>query len=210
MVVIYNGYLILNNKTCQPQSSQGLGHNFSKLFKSHCFVSYISAFYYIAISVLSDVCSLVGLVVLLPINYDGVKEDKDKSYSTMDSFTISNVRRGSQRLWVHFACLCFISFYGMYLLYKEYEEISIQRIQQLQNLKHTPDRYTVIVREIPLCIEHKARDCSVHHFFSKYYPNTYYSYQMVYNTENLDELMVRSYNVHYYINDSELSDGYDA
>jgi len=28
---------------------------------------------------------------------------------------------------------------------------------------------------------------------------------MVYNTENLDELMVRSYNVHYYINDSELS-----
>lgn len=115
MVVIYNGYLILNNKTCQPQSSQGLGHNFSKLFKSHCFVSYISAFYYIAISVLSDgilfiyflfsicsikffaVCSLVGLVVLLPINYDGVKEDKDKSYSTMDSFTISNVRRGSQR-----------------------------------------------------------------------------------------------------------------
>lgn len=33
---------------------------------------------------------------------------------------------------------------------------------------------------------------------------------MVYNTENLDELMVRSYNVHYYINDSELSDGYDA
>jgi hypothetical protein len=24
----------------------------------------------------------------------------------------------SNRLWVHFACLCFISFYGMYLLYK--------------------------------------------------------------------------------------------
>ncbi|WJX36713.1 hypothetical protein P8452_24561 [Trifolium repens] len=135
------------------------------------------------------VCSLVGLVVLVPINYDSVKEVRDMSYSTMDSFTISNVRRGSRRLWVHFACLCFISFYGMYLLYKEYEEILIRRIQQLQNLKHRPDRFTIIVREIPLCIEHKARDCCVDHFFSKHYPNTYYSYQMVYNTENLDELM---------------------
>jgi len=115
MVVSYNANLILNNKKCQPRSSQGLGHNFPKLLKSHCFVTYISAFYYISISVLSynilfiyilfsicsirffAVCSLVGLAVLLPINYDGVKEDKDKSYSTMDSFTISNVRRGSQR-----------------------------------------------------------------------------------------------------------------
>ncbi|KAK2438671.1 Early-responsive to dehydration stress protein (ERD4) [Trifolium repens] len=90
-----------------------------------------------------------------------------------------------QLLWVHFACLCFISFYGMYLLYK----ISIRRIQQLQNLKDTPDRFTIIVREIPLCIEQKARDCCVDHFFSKHYPNTHYSYQVVYNAENLDELM---------------------
>ncbi|KAL5056425.1 hypothetical protein RYX36_037107 [Vicia faba] len=135
------------------------------------------------------VCSLVGLVVLLPINYGGVKEVRDMSYSTMDSFTISNVPRGSRRLWVHFACLCFISFYGMYLLYKEYKEISIRRMQQLQSLKRRPDRFTVVVREIPLCLEHKAYDCCVDHFFSKHYPNTYYSYQMVYNTENLDELM---------------------
>ncbi|XP_058734862.1 CSC1-like protein At3g54510 isoform X2 [Vicia villosa] len=135
------------------------------------------------------VCSLVGLVVLLPINYYGVKEVRDMRYSTMDSFTISNVPRGSRRLWVHFACLCFISFYGMYLLYKEYKEISIRRMQQLQSLKHRPDRFTVVVREIPLCLEHKAYDCCVDHFFSKHYPNTYYSYQMVYNTENLDELM---------------------
>ncbi|XP_050891160.1 CSC1-like protein At3g54510 isoform X2 [Lathyrus oleraceus] len=135
------------------------------------------------------VCSLVGLVILLPINYDGVKEVRDKSYSTMDSFTISNVPRGSRRLWVHFACLCFISFYGMYLLYKEYKEISIRRMQQLQSLNRRPDRFTVVVREIPLCLQHKAYDCCVDHFFAKHYPNTYYSYQMVYNTEDLDELM---------------------
>ncbi|KHN18831.1 Putative membrane protein C2G11.09 [Glycine soja] len=64
------------------------------------------------------VCSLVGLVVLLPTNY-GAQEVQNGSYFTMDSFTISNVKRGSNRLWVHFAFLCFISLYGMYLLYKE-------------------------------------------------------------------------------------------
>lgn len=44
-------------------------------------------------------CSLVGLAVILPINY-GVEETGNKinrTYSTMDSFTISNVSRGSRR-----------------------------------------------------------------------------------------------------------------
>ncbi|KAJ1406995.1 Calcium-dependent channel, 7TM region, putative phosphate [Sesbania bispinosa] len=66
------------------------------------------------------------------------------------------------------------------------------RIQQLQNLKHRPDQFTIIVREIPLCIEHKSHDCCVDHFFSKHYPNTYYSYQMVYGTEDLEVLVAKS------------------
>ncbi|XP_057453324.1 CSC1-like protein At3g54510 isoform X2 [Lotus japonicus] len=137
------------------------------------------------------VASLVGLVVLVPINYDA-EVVQNKRYFTMDSFTISNVSRGSSRLWVHFACLCFLSLYGMYLLYKEYEEILILRIQQLQNLRNRPDQFTIIVREIPVCIEHKALDCCVDHFFSKYYPNTFYSYQMVYGTEDLEVLVTKS------------------
>ncbi|XP_014499454.1 CSC1-like protein At3g54510 isoform X2 [Vigna radiata var. radiata] len=132
------------------------------------------------------VCSLVGLMVLLPVNY-GAQEVQNGSYFTMDSFTISNVKIGSNRLWVHFACLCFISFYGMFLLYKEYNEILIRRIQQIQKLKNRPDQFTVLVREIPLCIEHKARDCCVDHFFRRHYPNTYRSYQMLYKTEELEE-----------------------
>ncbi|CAJ1959029.1 unnamed protein product [Sphenostylis stenocarpa] len=103
------------------------------------------------------VCSLVGLVVLLPVNY-GAQEVENGSSFTMDSFTISNVKIGSNR-----------------------------RIQQIQKLKHRPDQFTIVVREIPLCIEHKARDCCVDHFFSKHYPNTYYSYQMVYRTDDLEE-----------------------
>ncbi|KAK7243397.1 hypothetical protein RIF29_38192 [Crotalaria pallida] len=133
------------------------------------------------------VCSLIGLVVLVPINYWGM--EAHGSYYKMDSFTISNVNKGSNRLWVHFGCLYFISIYGMYLLYKEYDGILMWRIQQLQNLKHRPDRFTIVVREIPLCTEHKTHDCCVDHFFSKHYPNSYYSYQMVYGTEDLEELV---------------------
>lgn len=79
-----------------------------------------------------------------------------------------------------------------HFIFQEYEEISIRRIQQHQNLKHRPDQFTIIVREIPLCIEHKAYDCCVDQFFSKHYPNTYYSYQMVYGTEDLEESVVRN------------------
>jgi len=81
---------------------------------------------------------------------------------------------------------------------QEYNEILIRRIQQIQKLKHRPDQFTVLVREIPLCIEHKARDCCVDHFFRRHYPNTYYSYQMVYKTEELEESVVRHAIMHCY------------
>ncbi|KAI9169185.1 hypothetical protein LWI28_008468 [Acer negundo] len=63
-------------------------------------------------------CSLIGLVVLLPVNYSS-RGGPPSSHKTMDSFTIANIGKGSNWLWVHFACLWIITFYGLYLLYKE-------------------------------------------------------------------------------------------
>ncbi|XLU53689.1 hypothetical protein S245_048337, partial [Arachis hypogaea] len=37
---------------------------------------------------------------------------------------------------------------------------------------------------------HQARDFSADNFFSKHYLSTYYSYQMVYGTQDLQELVV--------------------
>ncbi|XP_034703728.1 CSC1-like protein At3g54510 isoform X2 [Vitis riparia] len=133
-------------------------------------------------------CSLVGLLVLLPLNYTSPGGPYKSSHS-MDSFTISNISRGSNRLWVHFSCLCLISFYGLYLLYKEYNEILAKRTQQLQNIRHQPAQFTVLVREIPLCSEHKTSGCSVDHFFSKHYPYAYHSYQMLYDATDLEQLL---------------------
>ncbi|OVA15356.1 protein of unknown function DUF221 [Macleaya cordata] len=135
-------------------------------------------------------CSFVGLVILLPVNYTSQEGPSRSSLShSMDSFTISNIERGSNRHWVHFSCLCIISFHGLYLLYKEYNEILVKRIQHLHNVKHRPDQFTILVREIPFCNEHKARGCCVDHFFSKHHPYAYQSYQMVYDGKIVEDFL---------------------
>ncbi|KAK3024992.1 hypothetical protein RJ639_044369 [Escallonia herrerae] len=135
------------------------------------------------------VCSLVGLLVLLPLNYSAYY-----GYGTqaMDSFTISNISSGSNRLWVHFSCLCFISCYGLYLLHKEYNDIVTRRIEQLHNMRDRPEQFTILVRQIPLCDDHKAYSCCVDHFFSKHHPYAYRSNQILYDGKNLEDLLNRA------------------
>lgn len=65
------------------------------------------------------------------------------------------------------------------------------RLQQLRHIRNRPDQFTVLVREIPFCNEHKARACSADHFFSKYYPHDYHSYQILYDEKDVEELVVR-------------------
>ncbi|KAI3764256.1 hypothetical protein L2E82_14262 [Cichorium intybus] len=135
-------------------------------------------------------CSGVGLMVLLPINCSVSPGLSSNTRRSMDAFTISNIPRGSNRLWVHFSSLCFISFLGIYLLHKEYKIVLMKRCQQLHNLRNQPSQLTVLVRQVPLCDEHKALSCSVDHFFSKYHPNAYHSFQILYAGNHLQELPV--------------------
>ncbi|KAI3445111.1 hypothetical protein Pfo_001776 [Paulownia fortunei] len=135
------------------------------------------------------VCSVVGLLLLLPLNYTAGGGGPSRHSHSMDAFTISNISKGSDWLWVHCLCLYFVSCYGLYLLYKEYDDILLKRIHQLHNMRHHPNQFTVLVREIPLCEEHKAHDCSVDHFFSKYHPHSYQSYQILYDGEELENLL---------------------
>ncbi|XP_021750703.1 CSC1-like protein At3g54510 [Chenopodium quinoa] len=130
------------------------------------------------------VCSVIGLLILLPLNYYSESSQSNHSHY-MNSFTISNIQAGSNRLWVHFSCLWLISLYGLYMLYKEYKEILAKRILWLQKLKDRPDHFTVLVREIPLCPEHKSYGCSVHHFFTRHYQHAFQSHQMLYDGRDL-------------------------
>ncbi|KAL7157995.1 hypothetical protein ABFS83_02G113200 [Erythranthe nasuta] len=135
------------------------------------------------------VCSVIGLLLLLPLNYIAGEGGPSRRSHSMDAFTISNIANGSHWLWVHFLCLHFVSCYGLYLLYKEYKDILVKRINQLHIMRHQPNQFTVLVREIPLCDEHKARDCAVDHFFSKYHRHSYKSFQILYDGKELDKLL---------------------
>ncbi|KAK1370478.1 Early-responsive to dehydration stress protein (ERD4) [Heracleum sosnowskyi] len=136
-------------------------------------------------------CSVLGLCVLLPLNYLSNKRSSDDPQS-MDQFTISNISGGSDRLWVHYSCLCIITLYGVYLLHKEYKHIMVNRVQQQRLLRHQPNQFTVLVRNIPFCGEHKAYGCCVDHFFSKYHPYTYRSCQILYDGKDLEDLLNRA------------------
>ncbi|KAM1049385.1 hypothetical protein ACFX2C_028494 [Malus domestica] len=146
------------------------------------------------------VCSLIGLVVLVPVNYngDGLAARSDHS---LNFFSISNISPGSNRLWVHCSCLWFISLYGVYLLHKEYKEILAKRIQQLLNVRHQPNQFNVLVREIPFCSEHKSRGCCVDEFFSKHHPYAYHSYQILYDGKEFKELLNQSKSIEKKIED---------
>ncbi|KAM0050454.1 putative calcium-dependent channel, 7TM region phosphate [Helianthus debilis subsp. tardiflorus] len=135
------------------------------------------------------VCSVVGLMVLLPVNCS-VSSGLSPTSRSMDTLTISNVPKGSNRLWVHFSSLCFISFTGIYLLHQEYKIVLVKRVQQLRNRRNQPSQLTVLVRQVPLCDEHKTFSCNVDHFFSKYHPHAYHSYQILYGENHLEELPV--------------------
>ncbi|CAD6234859.1 unnamed protein product [Miscanthus lutarioriparius] len=90
-------------------------------------------------------------------------------------------------LWVHFLCLCFISFYVVYLLHKEYSEITLRRIEHLKYHYKRHDQYTILVRGIPKCPDHGTYGCYVDHFFSKHY-QTYQSYQIAHDIGNIEAL----------------------
>ncbi|XP_031475831.1 CSC1-like protein At3g54510 isoform X2 [Nymphaea colorata] len=133
-------------------------------------------------------CSVVGLLVLVPVNCTSQERSSSITLSySIDSFTISNIGRGSNRLWVHFSCLYVVSLYALYLLYQEYRSLLKRRIQQLYIIKHRPDLFTILVRGVPFCSEHNDHGCSVDHFFSKHYPHAYNSYQVVYDEQNFEE-----------------------
>ncbi|KAI3731807.1 hypothetical protein L1987_62997 [Smallanthus sonchifolius] len=134
-------------------------------------------------------CSGVGLMILLPLNCS-VSSGLSSTSRSMDSLTISNIPKGSNRLWVHFSSLCFISFSGIYMLHKEYKIVLVKRVQQLRNLRNQPSQLTVLVRQVPLCDEHKTFSCSVDHFFSKYHPHAYHSYQILHGGNHIEELPV--------------------
>ncbi|KAL0332101.1 UNVERIFIED_CONTAM: CSC1-like protein HYP1 [Sesamum calycinum] len=135
---------------------------------------------------------IVGICILLPFNYMGNQlniDFTDLPNKSLESFSISNVDDGSNRLWIHFAAVYIFTAVVCYLLYYEYDYIASKRIAYFYSSKPRPGQFTVLVRSIPATSGSFSE--SVESFFSEYYPSTYLSHSVVRRTSKLRGLVDR-------------------
>ncbi|KAI3452270.1 hypothetical protein Pfo_008935 [Paulownia fortunei] len=134
---------------------------------------------------------IVGIFILLPFNYMGNQlniDFTDLPNKSLETFSISNVDDGSNRLWIHFSAVYIFTAVVCYLLYFEYDYISSKRIAYFYSSKPQPNQFTVLVRSIPASSGRSFSE-SVESFFSEYYPSTYLSHSVVRRTRKLKGLI---------------------
>lgn len=139
-----------------------------------------------------SVAGVIGIFVLIPVNYLGNQlsdiDFSDLPNKSLDLFSISNVKDGSSRLWVHFGAAYIITGVVCYLLYYEYKYISSKRVAYFIISKPQPQQFTILVRGIPL---HGGTTISetVQRFFTEYYPSTYLCHIAVRRKSKLHSLI---------------------
>ncbi|XP_057447655.1 CSC1-like protein HYP1 [Lotus japonicus] len=133
---------------------------------------------------------IIGMFVLLPINYMGsqLSDDSEFQYKSLDSFSISNVNNGSNRLWIHFSAAYVFTGVVCYLLYYEYGYIASKRIACFYSSEPQPHQFTLLVRGIPVPPGSTCSD-TVERFFLEYHPSTYLSHSVVRRSSKLQNLI---------------------
>ncbi|KAK7271808.1 hypothetical protein RJT34_28016 [Clitoria ternatea] len=135
---------------------------------------------------------IIGMSVLLPINYMGsqLTDDSDFQHKSLDSFSISNVNNGSNRLWIHFCAAYVFTGVVCYLLYYEYGYISSKRIACFYSSEPQPQphQFTLVVRGIPVPPGSTCND-TVEQFFREYHPSTYLCHSVVRRSHKLQSLV---------------------
>ncbi|XP_016561370.1 CSC1-like protein HYP1 isoform X2 [Capsicum annuum] len=137
---------------------------------------------------------IMGVFILLPINYMGKQlslDIFDLPNKSLESFTISNVNDGSNRLWIHFSAVYIFTAVVCYLLYSEYDYISSKRVAYFYSSKPHPHQFTILVRSIPASSGRSYSE-TVESFFSEYYPATYLSHWVVRRASKLQGLIKNS------------------
>ncbi|KAL0922930.1 hypothetical protein M5K25_006960 [Dendrobium thyrsiflorum] len=134
--------------------------------------------------------SVLAFAVLVPVNVTGRYLDhrKDLSFSDLDKLSISNIPPGSQRFWAHLTMAYVFTFWTCYTLYKEYKLVTSMRLHFLASQSRRPDQFTVLVRNVPPDPDESVSQ-HVEHFFSVNHPNHYLTHQVVYNANNLSNIV---------------------
>ncbi|XP_028803689.1 CSC1-like protein At1g69450 isoform X2 [Neltuma alba] len=140
----------------------------------------------------------IGILVLLPVNVSGDAlvgfDFTNVTSSSLDIFTISNVKNGSNWLWIHFSAVYFVTVFICFMLYKEYKYISARRISYFYSSPPQPHQFTILVRSIPTSSSCSVSE-SVESFFKELYPATYLSHVVVRRTSKIQSLLNEAKNL---------------
>ncbi|KAF9683981.1 hypothetical protein SADUNF_Sadunf04G0070400 [Salix dunnii] len=137
------------------------------------------------------IAGVIGIFILLPVNYFGNQLSDDFGHlanKSLDSFSISNVNDGSNRLWVHFSAAYIFTGVVCYLLYNEHNYMSAKRIACFYSSKPQPHQFTILVRSIPSSSGRNISE-TVESFFTEYHPSTYLSHSVVRRTSQIQDLI---------------------
>lgn len=137
------------------------------------------------------IAAIIGVFILLPINFMGsqlVIDFSDLPNKSLDSFSVSNVNNGSNRLWIHFCAAYVFTGAVCHLLYHENKTITLKRIACFYASQPQANQFTILVRGIPIQAGSSFSE-SIDQFFREYHPFTYLSHTVIRRTSKLQRLM---------------------
>ncbi|KAL9225665.1 hypothetical protein vseg_001561 [Gypsophila vaccaria] len=136
-----------------------------------------------------SIASILCTAIVLPLNYYGQEmEHKHIRSESVEVFTTQNVEEGSRWLWAHCLAIYIITCSACILLYYENKNIIRKRLAYIKGSAQDLSQFAVLVRGIPWSAE-ESYSTSLKNYFTKYYPSTYVSHQMVYHCGKIQKLM---------------------
>lgn len=137
-----------------------------------------------------SIAAIICISIVLPLNYYGqeVEHKVVAGRESLTAFTTQNVKEGSRWLWAHCLALYIISFSACILLHFETKSIIRRRLMYVKRAAQNLSQFAVLVRGIPWSAE-ESYDTTLKNYFTKYYPSTYLSQQIVYRCGKIQKLM---------------------
>ncbi|KAI0509950.1 hypothetical protein KFK09_010550 [Dendrobium nobile] len=134
--------------------------------------------------------TITALLVIIPVNVSGgtlLDLKKEIVFSNIDKLSISNVRPGSERFWVHLFMTYLFTIWTCFMLYREYDNVAFMRLHFLASQHRRVEQFTVVVRNVPRSGNSISE--TVDHFFQKNHPDHYLGHQAVYNANKFAKLV---------------------
>ncbi|KAF9608009.1 hypothetical protein IFM89_004890 [Coptis chinensis] len=133
--------------------------------------------------------TLIAFTVLVPVNWtNDTLEHSHVTFNDIDRLSISNIPTGSKRFWTHIVLAYVFTFWTCYVLHKEYGLVESMRLHFLSSEQRRPDQFTVLVRNVPPDPDETVSEL-VEHFFLVNHPDHYLTHQVVYNANELADLV---------------------